>query len=87
MVVLVMARSTEVAEAIPPLPLLSLLLVRFGSASTAETVVALSNAPAALIVAVAVIVTFAPIARLAIVQGSAQWPPRGTHTLPNNDLH
>ena len=64
------------APAVPPLPVLSVLLPRFGSGSVADTVEALSNAPAALMVAVTVIVAFAPEARLAIVHGSAaQLPP------------
>src|SRR5438874_201165 len=62
-------------EAVPPLPLLSLLLFVFGSGSVAEWAAVLSNAPAAMIVAVTVIVTFAPEARLPIVHGSAAQPP------------
>src|SRR5204862_4280888 len=65
------------AAAVPPLPLLSELLFVFGSVSVAETVVLLSNAPAALIVAVTVSATFAPELMLGIVQGngSEQPPP------------
>src|SRR5947209_20610158 len=63
------------AAAVPPLPVLSVLLLLFGSGVAAETVDELSNAPAAVIVAVTLMVTFAPEARLAIVQGSAAQPP------------
>ena len=59
----------------PPLPVLSVLLPGFGSGSVPDAVALLSNAPAALIVAVTVIVTFAPEARLAMVQGRAAQPP------------
>src|SRR5216684_540587 len=61
--------------AVPPLPVLSVLLPLFGSNSVAETVDVLSNAPAALIVAVTLMVTLAPLARLAVVHGSAEQPP------------
>src|SRR5204863_4107728 len=65
------------AAAVPPLPLLSELLFVFGSVSVAETVVLLSNAPAALIVAVTVSTTFAPELMLGIVQGGngVEQPP------------
>src|SRR5436853_481710 len=63
------------AAAVPPLPVLSVLLVTFGSDSVAVTLAVLSNEPAAVIVAVTVIVAFAPEARLAMVQGSAPQPP------------
>src|SRR5215212_5128660 len=66
------------AAALPPLPVLSVLLALFGSGSVAETVALLSNAPAALMVAVTVIVAFAPEARLGIVHGSAAQPPPPT---------
>src|SRR2546423_857436 len=73
--VLVMARSTPAAApATPPLPLLSELFAVFGSNSSAVAVAALSNAPAALIVAVTLMVVLAPEARLAMVQGSAAQP-------------
>src|SRR5436190_508601 len=73
--VLVTARSTPVgALVVPPLPLLSLLLARFGSDWTAVAVAPLSKAPAALMVAVTVMVAFAPEARLAMVHGSAEQP-------------
>src|SRR4051794_2093692 len=61
--------------AVPPLPVLSVLLPGTGSDSVPLAVAVLSNGPAALIVAVTVIVAFAPIARLAIVQGRAAQPP------------
>src|SRR5436190_23000251 len=60
--------SAEVA-AVPPLPLLSVLLPGFGSDSVPVAVALLSNAPAALIVAVTVMTVFAPEARLAMTQG------------------
>src|SRR5260221_526045 len=63
------------AAALPPLRVLSVLLVGFGSGSTAVAVALLSNAPAATIVAVTLIVVFAPLARLAIVHGSAAHAP------------
>src|SRR5881396_323156 len=74
--VLVMARSTPdaAAAAVPPLPVLSVLLARFGSDSAGVAVVLLSNAPAALMVAVTLMVVFAPEARLGMVQGSAAQP-------------
>src|SRR5436190_1489206 len=63
------------AAAVPPLPVLSVLLTGAGSGSVAATVAVLSNEPAAVIVAVTVIVTFAPEARLPMLQGSAAQPP------------
>src|SRR2546430_969225 len=63
------------AAARPPLPLLSVLFDESGSGSVAETVVLLSKEPAALIVAVTLMVALAPEARLAIVHGSAAQPP------------
>src|SRR5882672_10752145 len=63
------------AAAEPPLPVLSVLLVTFGSGSVAVTFAVLSNEPAAVIVAVTVMVTFEPTPRLAIVHGSAAQPP------------
>src|SRR5712671_861282 len=70
-----MPTSTVAAAAVPPLPVLSVLLLLFGSGSVAATVAALSNVPVALMVAVTLIVTFAPEARLAMVQGRAEHPP------------
>src|ERR1043166_724701 len=61
--------------AVPPLLTLSVLLPGTGSGSVAETVAVLSKDPAAVIVAVTLIVTFAPEARDAIVHGSAAQPP------------
>src|SRR5258706_12445547 len=63
------------AAAVPPLPVLSELLFVFGSGSVAETVAVLSKAPTALIVAVTLMVTLAPEARVAMVHGSAAQPP------------
>src|SRR5438270_10164172 len=63
------------AAAVPPLPVLSVLLPLFGSGSFAETVALLSNTPAAGMVAVTVMVVFAPKPRLAIVHGRAAQPP------------
>src|SRR3954467_4759631 len=65
----------------PPLPLLSVLLLGNGSGSVAETVALLSKAPAPLIVAVTVIVAFAPDARLGMVHGSAAQPPPLTRVM------
>src|SRR3954452_15957558 len=61
--------------AVPPLPVLSVLLPGTGSDSIPLALAVLSNAPAALIVAVTVIVAFAPAASVAIVHGSAAQPP------------
>ena len=66
-------RSAD-AAAVPPLPLLSVLLAVFGSDSSGVAVAMLSNAPAALMVAVTLMVVFAPAARLASVHGSAAQP-------------
>src|SRR5438105_7483721 len=63
------------AAAVPRLPMVSVLLVCFGSGSLAETFAVLSKEPAAVIVAVTVMVTFAPTPRLAMVHGSAAQPP------------
>src|SRR5439155_1200206 len=61
--------------ALPPLPVLSVLLPGTGSDSVPFALALLSNAPAAVIVAVTVIVVFAPAASVAIVHGSAAQPP------------
>src|ERR1041385_7469318 len=66
--------STE-AAAVPPLPVLSVLFAGFGSNSAAVAVAVLSNAPAAVIVALTLIVVFAPEASDAIVHGSAAQAP------------
>ena len=71
--VLAIDTSAEGA-AVPPLPVLSVLFVVSGSGSAPLALAVLSNAPAALIVAVTLIVVFAPEARLAIVHGSAEQP-------------
>src|SRR5436190_18859065 len=62
------------AAAVPPLPVESVLFDVFGSLSAGVAVALLSNAPAALIVAVTLMVVFAPEARLAIVHGRAAQP-------------
>src|SRR5437762_1703355 len=72
--VFTMLRSTMIAPVVPPLAVLSMLFALFGSNSFAVTVALLSNAPAAVIVAVTLMVVFAPLTRLAIVQGSAAQP-------------
>src|SRR4051794_20030679 len=69
-----METSAE-AAAVPPLPALSVLLVRLGSDSAGIAVAVLSNAPAAVIVAVTLIVAFAPEAGLGMVQGSGAQAP------------
>src|SRR5213596_559484 len=68
------SETSAEAAAVPPLPALSVLSFVFGSDSAGVAVALLSNAPAALIVAVTLMVVFAPEARLAMVQGSAAQP-------------
>src|SRR2546423_575322 len=72
--VFTMDRSAD-AAAVPPLPMLSVLLVTFGSGSLAGTFAVLSKEPAAVIAWVTVMVQFEPTPRLAIVHGSAVQPP------------
>src|ERR1043166_9003804 len=67
--------TSAVPVAVPPLPVLSVLLARFVSVSTAVAVALLSKAPAATIVALTLIVVFAPDASEAIVHGSAVQAP------------
>src|SRR5882672_294419 len=69
------------AAAVPPLPVLSVLLPVFGSNSVALAVAMLSKAPAAVIVAVTLIVALAPEARLAMVHGRAAQPPPETFVI------
>src|SRR5436853_504611 len=59
------------AVAVPPLPVVSVLFAGFVSTSAAVAVAVLSNAPAAAIVAVTVMVVFAPLASDAVVYGRA----------------
>src|ERR1044072_4132597 len=73
-VVLVTPTSTDVETAVPPLPVLSVLLAVFGSGSVALTCVLLSNAPAATTVAGTLEVVFGPAAREGLVQGRAEQP-------------
>src|ERR1043165_9685880 len=73
--VFVIETSSEAAAAVPPLPVLSVLFARFGSVCAAVAVALLSKAPAAVIVALTLIVTFAPLASEAIVHGSAVQAP------------
>jgi hypothetical protein len=61
--------------ALPPLPLLSVLLAVFGSVSAPLAEAMLSNAPAATIVAVRLIVAMPGNGRFAIVHGSATHAP------------
>ena len=75
--VLTIDTSAE-AAALPPLPVLSVLLPGTGSVTAEVAVALLSKAPTALIVAVTLIVTLAPEARLGIVHGSAAQPPPET---------
>src|SRR3954453_6286439 len=73
--VLTIETSAEgVAE--PPLPVLSVLLPGSGSVSAPVAVALLSNAPAALIVAVTVMTVFAPLASEAMVHGNGTEEPR-----------
>src|SRR5258708_919480 len=67
--------TSAVAPVVPPLPVLSVLLARFVSFSAGVAVAVLSKAPAALMVAVTLMVTFAPFPRLAMVHGRAAQPP------------
>src|SRR5258708_32361344 len=81
-VVSVLTNETSAeAAAVPPLPVLAELFARGGSDSTAVAVALLSKAPAALIVAVTVIVTVAPEASVAMVQGKAAQPPPVTFVI------
>src|SRR5437764_191677 len=63
------------AAAVPPLPVLSVLLPVFGSGSAPDAVALLSNAPAAVMVAVTLMVVLAPEASVAIVHGSEAQAP------------
>src|SRR4051794_484087 len=63
------------AVAVPPLPVLSVLFAGFVSTSAGVAVAVLSNAPAAVIVALTLIVVFAAGASEAIVHGSAAQAP------------
>ena len=69
--VLVTATSAE-APAVPPLPVLSVLLDGSGSGSLALTVVLLSNGPVALMVAVTLITSDAPSTKDEMVQGKPE---------------
>src|SRR6266446_9517045 len=75
------SETSAEAMAVPPLPVLSVLFARLGSDSAGVAVAVLSKAPAAVIVAVTLIVVFAPEARLAIVQGKAAQPPPETFVM------
>ena len=67
--------------ALPPLPVLSVLLPGTGSASVALALAELLNGPGAEMVAVTVMVASAPAARLAIRHGRAAQPPPLTVTM------
>ena len=56
----------------PPLPVLSVLFDGTGSVSSALTVVLLSNAPLALMVALTVMVSLLPLVNDGMVQGKAE---------------
>src|SRR5437763_490517 len=62
------------APAVPPLPVLSVLLTRFGSDSAGVAVALLSNVPASFPARRTSDLVLAPEARLAMVQGSAAQP-------------
>src|SRR5687768_4976896 len=62
------------APALPPLPVSSVLLPGDGSFSVAATVTRLSNGPEATMLALTLIVTLAPLDRLAMVHGKAAHP-------------
>src|SRR3954471_14193559 len=70
--------TSAVGGAVPPLPVLSVLSARFGSDSAGVAVAVLSKGPVALIVAVTLMVVFAPVARLGMVHGRAAQPLPGT---------
>src|ERR1043165_9371188 len=63
------------AAAVRLFPVVSVLFAVFWSFSAGVAVALLSNAPAAVIVAVTVIDVLAPLARLAIVQGNPAHAP------------
>src|SRR6266446_2828541 len=69
------SETSAEAAAVPPFPVLSVLFARFGADSAGVAVALLSKAPAAVIMAVTVMVTFAPAARLPRVHGKAAQPP------------
>src|SRR5260370_988992 len=75
------SETSAAGAALPPLPVLSVLLEGFGSVSAGVAVSLLSRAPAALIVAVSSMVTLAPDARVAMVQGRAAQPPPDTFVM------
>src|SRR5436190_12331120 len=68
------SETSAEAAAVPPLPALSVLSFVFGSDSAGVAVAMLSKAPAALMVAVTLMVVLALEARLGMVQGSAAQP-------------
>src|ERR1041385_2974883 len=74
--VLTISRSAD-ATAVPPLPVLSVLLPLFGSNSVALTVAELSNEPVATIFAVTVMFALGPLASEPMLhgKGSEQPPP------------
>src|SRR5947209_497448 len=67
--------TSAATPVMPPLPVLSVLLLVFGSGSIAVAVALLSKAPAPLIVAVMLMVVLAPEARVAFVHGSDAQAP------------
>jgi hypothetical protein len=72
--VLMIATSAD-GPAVPPFPVLSVLLEVFGSNSVAFALALLSKTLAALIVAVTLMVALATEPRVGMVQGSAAQPP------------
>src|SRR5258708_4192206 len=75
------SETSAEGAAVPPLPSLPVLFSIFGSDSTAVAVAVLPNAPAAVILAVTLMVTFAPEARLPRVHGKAAQPPPVTFVM------
>src|SRR5258707_10172846 len=69
------SETSAEAPVVPPLPVLSVLFDGLGSGWAAVAVALLSNTPAAVMVAVTVMVVLLPAARLAMVQGKAAQPP------------
>src|SRR5258708_6722693 len=75
------SETSAAGVALPPLPVLSVLLEGFGSVSAGVAVALLWKDAAAVGVAGRFLVTFAPETKLAIVHGSAAHPPPDTFVM------
>src|SRR5258708_6901594 len=75
------SETSAEAAAVPPLPVLSVLFAGFGSDSAAVAAAVLSKAPAALLVALPLILVVAPQAQVAVAQGRAAQPPPVTFVM------